>query len=876
MASKRMSFLVWTSISVASLAPNGSAAQEPADARTALRAGAYEDAIGLYRDLLRESPDATQARVDLMEALIATGQYDDAIAVGREVSGVPAVTNATGEALLRVGRLDEAAQAFRDTAASGGAWALTGEVNLAELYFDRGQVVEAMARFDRFIDVYNSADGQLGSRDLLAVGRAVHYLGRNDPNLFQDALRAFDEAGRNDPTWWEPPVRAGGLFLEKYDSPSAKEEFEKVLEQNPRHPGALLGMAKSLIFDGAADSRQVLDRLLEVDPNHVEARALIAQRALTNEGYLEAREHAEAALAVNPQSLVALTALAGSYLLEDDQEAFRRTRAQALVINPAYAELDVSLAELSVQTRRYQQAVDRAQAAIELDSVAWEAWGVLGMNQLRLGEIEIGRANLERAFEGDPYNPWFKNNLDLLDTFERFEVHESEHFELFLHGTEADLLANYLGPIAEEAFDSLSRRYGVEPSLPVRAELFPSHADFSVRTLGEAGLGALGVSFGRVLVMDSPSARALGDYNWASVFWHELSHTFHLAMSDNRVPRWFSEGLAVHEQRQAREGWGHQPNLPFLQALRDGRLKKVSELNDGFMRPDYPQQVIFSYYQASLVFQMIEDRHGFQAIRSMLDGYRHGETTERLVETILETTVDDLDDDFDAYIRRRFASPLSGLVELGEPPGPDADLATLRDFARAHPGDLITRLRLGITLFRDGDYEDAEAELEAALRIFPEYGGPDSPYWFLAQIHRERGELEQAAASLARLNALSESNYPALIAQAEVLEELGRSSESAKALDKAVQIWPYESDIHVRLAELHAALGNVDGAVLERGAVVALDPVDKAEALYLLAVAQRGAGDLRGARRSVMGALEIAPNYEEALEFLLQLRGTTP
>ena len=33
---------------------------------------------------------------------------------------------------------------------------------------------------------------------------------------------------------------------------------------------------------------------------------------------------------------------------------------------------------------------------------------------------------------------------------------------------EADLLATYLTPIAEEAFDSLSSHYGVEPDLPVR------------------------------------------------------------------------------------------------------------------------------------------------------------------------------------------------------------------------------------------------------------------------------------------------------------------------------------------------------------------------------------------------------------------------
>jgi len=859
---------------LAALAPVALSGQTLAEARIALREGDYADAIDDFRGLLRAEPGAAEARIELIEALLATGEYEDAVAVGLAAPASGPVANATGEALLRVGRLDEAAQRFREGVANGGPWALTAEVNLAELYFARGQLDDAMQRFDRFIDVYNGNDGRMTARDLVAVGRAVRYLGRSDPDLFHDALRAFDEASAADPGWAAPWILTGELFLEKYDSPSAKEEFQKALERNPRHPEALLGMAKSLIFDGSSEANGVLESLLEVDPNNVAARSLIAQRYLTNEGIDAAREEVDAALAVNPNSLEALTALAGVHLLSDDLAGFRAARARALAINPAYAELDVQLAELSVQTRRYHQAVERAQAAVELDPAAWEGWGVLGMNQLRVGDIEEGRANLERAFAGDPFNPWFKNNLDLLDTFERFVPHQTEHFELFLHGTEDELLANYLAPIAEEAYDSLSRRYGIEPDLPVRAELFPSHADFSVRTLGEAGLGALGVSFGRVLVMDSPSARELGEYNWASVFWHELAHTFHLAMSDNRVPRWFSEGLAVHEQRQAREGWGHQPNIPFLQALRDGRLKKFSALNDGFMRPDYPQQVIFSYYQASLVFELLEEEHGFAAVRSMLDGYRNGKSTEELMETVLGTSVDDFDDSFDDYLRNRFRGPLGGLVELGDPPGGGADVAALRSFARAHPGDLITRLRLGATLFRDGDHEAAEEEFRAALAIFPEYGGPDSPYWFLALIHRERGELEEAATALGRLTTLSESNYQALIALAEILEELERPVESAAALDKAVQIWPYEIEVHQRLADLHEGLGNAAGAVLERGAVVALDPVDRAEALYQLAVAQQSAGDTRGARRSVMGALDIAPNYEEALELLLALRGT--
>jgi tetratricopeptide (TPR) repeat protein len=328
----------------------------------------------------------------------------------------------------------------------------------------------------------------------------------------------------------------------------------------------------------------------------------------------------------------------------------------------------------------------------------------------------------------------------------------------------------------------------------------------------------------------------------------------------------------VHEQRNGRPWWGHTPNVPFVQALATGRLKPVSQLNDGFMRPDYPEQVIFSYYQSSLVFQVIEDRWGFDAIRGMLDGYRRGETTEALFTSVLGTPIEQFDDEFDAYLRERFASPLAALVQLGNPPGPMAERPELEEWVRAHPGDLIGRLRLGAMLLRDERYDDAEVHLREALRMFPEYGEPDSPYWFLAQIHQERGELDRAAAALARLNALSESNYTALVREADILEELNRPAEAAAALDKAVQVWPYEIELHERLATMMSNLQNHAAAVRERSAVLALNPSDRADALYGLALAQRDAGDAASARRSVLRALEIAPNFDAALELLLELR----
>ena len=38
--------------------------------------------------------------------------------------------------------------------------------------------------------------------------------------------------------------------------------------------------------------------------------------------------------------------------------------------------------------------------------------------------------------------------------------------------------------------------------------------------------------------------------------WHELSHVYVLTATNHRVPRWFTEGLAVYEETAASPDWG--------------------------------------------------------------------------------------------------------------------------------------------------------------------------------------------------------------------------------------------------------------------------------------------------------------------------------
>ena len=860
----------------------------PADAQSvdggdqALRTGKYDEAIAAYRAAASAQDASPRATKGLVDALVMVGRYDEAEETARRAtaSGTSAeLWNSLGEVLVIRGRLAQAESAFVRAMNGRASDSLTARLNLAILRFDRGERATAMEEFDHFIDVYNRGD-RLTAEELMAVATACRYLGLERHEMFQDALKAYDRAIAADPQWLEPKVRVGELFLEKLNAPDARQSFEQVLEVNPRHPAALVGMARLLLFDGAPNAAETARQALEVNERYVPAHVILASLAVSNENYGVAVREAEAALAVDSGSVDALAVLGATHYLAGNRAGYEDARRRAMARNPRSAEFHATLAELAARNRLYREAMEFAREGVALDSTSWRTLGVLGMNQLRLGEIDAGRRSLERAFDGDPYDIWIKNTLDLLDTFTDYEEVRTDRFLIVAEKKEAAIMGLYAGELADEAFAKLQERYGYRPSGPIRIELYRSHSDFSVRTVGLTGLGALGVAFGDVLALDSPSARDLGRFNWGSVLWHELAHTFTLGATANRVPRWFSEGLSVLEERRAREGWGDDVTPSFLMAYRDGMLPPASELNEAFTRPSYPEQIGHAYYMASLICEMIEEQGGIQAIRDMLRGYREGRTSPDVFRTVLRTDFAGFDRRFDGWLRARFAKALEALGPAQARSLGDA-MANRRRGA-GEPNTAPVRVMSGGAYARaleegrehaEADrYDQAIAALERAKALFPQYAGEGSPYVLLAQIHKERGDRPRAAAELKALTAIDGANYDALRELAELLETQGDLAGAAAALDKAMYVNPFDMALHERLAGLYARTSQFPKAVRERRAVLALDPVDRPGALYELANALWQAGERDAARREVLRSLELAPNFEKAQELLLAIR----
>ncbi|MDH3859532.1 MAG: hypothetical protein OEV07_16175, partial [Gammaproteobacteria bacterium] len=504
--------------------------------------------------------------------------------------------------------------------------------------------------------------------------------------------------------------------------------------------------------------------------------------------------------------------------------------------------------------------------------------GLLGMNQLRLGLISEGRANLERSFSGDPYNIWIKNTLQLADSFNDYVQITEGQFQVVLHRNENALLGEYIHELTASAYRHFSARYRHEPDKSIRVELYPDHADFSVRSVGLAGVGLLGVCFGPVVAMDSPAARERSAFNWGSTLWHELAHVFHLSMTDNRVPRWFSEGLAVYEERIARPGWGGDVTPEFLLAYLEGRLLPLSKLNNGFVRPSYPEQVIHSYFQASLVFEFIESRWGFDVIRETLNAFRDSKSPDNELPARLQLDAAALDAAFDKYLRDKYATALRALgnqVEPGQSMQPPIDPDQVTQDTEV-PDQYFDQLKLGNLMLEQDKLDLAELFLDRAQQLFPEYAGADSSYWLLAQLYQRQGRNELAERQLTSMTAINAEHLEAHLQLAGLRAQFGDHSGAAAALEAAIYIYPYELELHRALAGHQASLGDWGKVTRERRALLALDPVDKAEAYYQLAYAYDRAGDRSSAREQILYALEIAPNFHPAQELLLSLRGLVP
>ena len=537
------------------------------------------------------------------------------LAAARDPSD-PAAVALRARLLIDVGDYGEA-EALLEPVAQANPGSVAG-LELARLLVTLGRAGEAVPFLEAVIvNGLNSFDGLSQYYGALASRAAGGF--RRANTFLRGAARALPDDPAIHTTW-------GELFLEKYNNPDALQSFQDALELDEEWAPALVGMARVLANENPPVARGAVERALGVDDSNIAAHLFVAELELGDRNRDAARESIERALAVNPHSLEARSLLAAIAYLEDRTDDFAAEVERVLAINPTYGDVYRIAGSQTARAYRFPEAVTLVRRALELDPDNTRAHAELGMHLLRTGDEPGARTALERSFEDDPYDVVTFNLLQMMDNLDGFVTVERGDLVVRLHPDEAPVLERYVLDLAQEALDELSARYEMTVQTPILVEVFPSHDDFAVRTLGLPGmLGALGACFGQVVTLDSPRARPPGDFNWMSTLWHEMAHVVTLQMSSQRLPRWLSEGISTYEEKRKHLAWGRDQVLEFANALNAGTLLSISELNGGFTRPE---SISLAYFHASVVVEHLVDTYGLEALRTLVRAYGDGLETE--------------------------------------------------------------------------------------------------------------------------------------------------------------------------------------------------------------------------------------------------------
>jgi tetratricopeptide (TPR) repeat protein len=740
------------------------------------------------------------------------------------------------------------------------------ELGLLQLML--GRRTEGTQTLQRVLDAGeggNAADALRRARAAVALGNAL-----SSADLFHEANGVhFRSANRLAPD--DPIVNAewGQLFLDKYELDDAAKSFEIALKSDDTNVAARMGMAHLLIEQNPPAAKAAIEQVLKTNPNYVPAHLFSAEIALDERRRDDAKGSIDAALKVNPNSLDARSLQAAVAFLEGRDAEFERLAQEILTINPVYGDVYRAAGDHLARNYRFDEAVAMTRRAITIDPGNARAQADLGLQLMRTGDEPAARTSLEAAYKGDPFRSSVltTNLLTLLDELDKFETITDGKIVMKFHPSEAGVMREYALPLAKESLAALEKRYQFEAEGPILVEMFPKHDDFAVRTLGLPGMiGALGACFGRVVTLDSPRARKPGEFNWGETLWHEMAHVITLQMSKNRLPRWLSEGTSVYEERRARPEWGKETDIPFAQALDEGKLLKLADLNEGFSDP---RMISLAYYQSSLVVEHLVETYGEPAFHTFVRAYGRGIETEEAMKEVFGATIDEIQKGFDARLEKQYASIRRALKR------PDTTETTTLDELKAlsasNPDSFGVQMQLGLKLNEAKDYPAAIQAFERAAQLLPTATGDNNPHGIIAGIALAQDDKPRAMRALEDLLKVDHSDVEAARKLVELAEPAGDAARLEAAYKRVVDVDPFDAKAQAGLGRLALRRKDNQTAVRAFRAALATNPPDRVSAHTDLAEALYAAGQRADAKTQTLNALEIAPTFDRALDLLLRL-----
>lgn len=660
-------------------------------ARELLMEGEYEQAVEAYARVAEDPAKAIPAAIGVARCHLLTGRYAEGLeALGRvDGAGSAGWHLANAELLSVVGRYDDV---LTHTQA-----AIDIDANHAGARLLHARTLELVGRRDDTIDAYRWFDQRIAGvgelpRDAEWITAAAQgfyrYSAMTKTNLAQRTQHVLNQMlqvayGRIDRSYWPARLAAADLLREKFNNSEedgSVSDYRAALRINPNLAAAHVGLGHVALedwnFEAVEESAQ---QALAINPNYAPAMHLLADSLILQRKYDAAREQAEKALAINPNDLVALGLKAAAAAAQYDEEEAQSIIAAASKINPRCAVVHRKVGLALNGARQYAACERELLTAIEYDPTDANARTELGMMYMQWGREDKAREALEAAWLLDPFNERTKFTLDLLDSLEKFARHETDHFIIKFDGEKDPGIGEFLGRYLEDIYGQVTADYGAEPDVKTIIEVFPTHRAFGVRVTGRPWIGTVGASTGPVIAIDSPrdSMETEGPYNVARVLKHEFTHTVTLAATNNRIPHWLTEGLAVYQEDAPRSfRWCEL----LSEAIRHDRLFTLESINWGFIRPQRPYDRIMAYAQSEWMCEYIVERFGYDAIDALLRRFRDGQTQTQVFQEQFGLSETQFDTDFVAWAKSQ-ATSWGFNVTPAESPLPLRDKAEAADDA---------------------------------------------------------------------------------------------------------------------------------------------------------------------------------------------------
>lgn len=776
-----------------------------------------------------------------------------------------------GELLMEVGRVDEAIAVYESLVERYQEPQYA--VALAKIYLYRGRMedyeatlVRAQAMAQRGLQYGIDQDGFLG------IAKLGELNGENPKEILKLRYKVLLDQR---PNFIDAYIAAGDLAFRAHGYDISADYYRQALERAPNNQDALAGLAACYFESG--DPRldeEALPALFSLNKHHPDGRAIQARQHLNAARAEEALEIIEARLKVNPNDLEYLGLKAAAHFLQDNEAEMKRTQEMAIAFNPRCSEVYRIPGEISMLQYRFADAEQLLRGALQRNEDDNAARAELGFAVLRQGRNDEGRALLEKVQEKDPYNVQVFNMLEVLDSLDGFDTITRGPFSINLPEYESRLMGDATLDLLEDAYELYKEKYDVELETPIYVEMFKEHDEFMVRSIGLPGnAGHLGICFGQLMTLDSPRARPPGSTNWEAVVWHEFVHIITLQKTNNRMPRWLSEGISVYEERIREANWGQPLEIGFKQIIVDDGLPSIAMLEGYFLRPKSAQHLMYGYFAAGEFAKFYIETYGQAAMNSALESIGEGrEANDELAKSAgIEMAA--LDEAFLAYMETRCLS-LDALPEVMKTPEPvEGEVVVLAPEVpwNRKPSPFTDAVNRAMEAQEAGDVEGAIEGYREAHALYPEYISASAPLYLLANVYKTAERMDEYYATLEEIVAWDNTAFAPARILAEHYAESARWDDVLRVSKAAYAVNPFDLSLRKLMLEAYRETDAVEESLAALDQLAYLDKSRATEYRYMSAELLANRGRLPEARVAVVTLLEELPHYWEAQALLLDI-----